>query len=315
VKHPPYQLRPNKAVDRLTLIDLIRLVINPRELCKYTYYSLGGPTLEDFRLIYDFFPEIKMVCIESDEQTYRRQKFHIPCRSHRLKLRNERFSSFLAQYEARDERSIFWLDYTDLTFSQIEEFVELVGKVAPSSIVKVTLRSNPMDYKAEKSAEEFKKQFKTMLSDFSEPLPSRVEGFAVLVQKMLQIASQTALPSAMPLMFLPLSSFYYIDSVGIFTLTGIVCQRTDENSVRKTFKNWRFANLDWQQPQAINVPNLSTKERLHLQRYLPRAGDAGKALRRTLGYLIDETKEGTEAQLQQYANFYRYYPYFIKAAP
>jgi len=299
----------------LTLIDAIRLVTRPRELNKYTYYSLGGPTLEDFRLIYEFYPEVKMVCIERNEQTYRRQKFHLPCRSRRLKLVNTAFSSFLTHYEARDERSIFWLDYTDLEFSNFDDFMELLGKVGSNSIVKITLRSNPVDYKQEKQAEEFKKKFSAMLPGASEPLPSRLDGFATLVQKMLQIASQTALSSAMPLMFLPISSFYYIDAVGIFTLTGIVCNRVDEVSIRKVFKKWQFANLEWDPPKEINVPDLSTKERLHLQRHLPHAGNAGKALRRALGYLIDENKGRTEDQLQQYANFHRYFPYFIKAIP
>jgi putative O-methyltransferase len=315
VKHPPYHLRPNKAVDRLTLIDAIRLITKPATLSKYTYYSMGGPTLDDFRLIYEFYPEIKMVCIERDEQTHRRQRFHLPCRSHRLKLVNEPVTSFLTHYDAKDEMSIFWLDYTDLEFSHFEDFMESLGKVGSNSIVKITLRSNPIDYKEEKEAEKFKKKFNAMLPDASAPLPSKVDAFATLVQKMLQIAAQTALPSAMPIMFLPVSSFYYIDAVGILTLTGIVCNRSDEGSIRKSFKKWQFANLNWDPPKEINVPNLSTKERLHLQRHLPCGGNAGRALRRALGYLVDENKDRTELQLQQYANFHRYFPYFIKAIP
>ena len=315
MSQPAYHLRPNKAVDRLTLIEVIRLCTKQTDLRKYTYYSMGGPTLEDFRLIYEFFPEVKMVCIEHDEQIHKRQRFHLPCRSHRLKLVNETFSSFLTHYEANDERSVFWLDYTDLEFSHFEDFMNLLGKVGSNSIVKITLRSNPIDYKEEQDAEDFKKKFNAILPDASEPLPSRLEGFATLLQTMLQIASQTALPSAMPLMFLPISSFYYADSVGIFTLTGIVCSRTDEASIRKLFREWRFVNFNWGAPAPINVPNLSTKERLHLQRHLPSAGNAGKALRRALGYLIDGNRSQTELQLQQYADFHRYFPYFIKAIP
>jgi hypothetical protein len=315
MKHPPYHLRPNKAADRLTLIDAIRLVAKHEELDEYTYYSMGGPTLEDFRLIYEFYPEIRMVCIERDLNTYKRQRFHLPCRFHRLKLENIQFKSFLAQYEAKDEKSIFWLDYTDLEFSHFDDFMELLGKIAENSIVKLTLRSNPLDYKEEKKADEFRKKFDAILPNASEPLPSRLDGFALLVQKMVQIASQTALPGAMPSMFLPLSSFYYNDGTGIFTLTGVVCRRSEEALFRKAFKNWRFSNLDWNNPKEINVPSLSTKERLHLQRYLPSGGNSGKALRRALGYLIDENREQTEIQLQQYADFHRYFPYFIKAIP
>lgn len=132
---------------------------------------------------------------------------------------------------------------------------------------------------------------------------------------MVQIASQQTLPSTGPKIFLPVSSFFYEDGVGMFTLTGIVCASGDEAKIGKLFKSWEFANLDWAAPTEIDVPELSTKERLHLQRQLPRRGNAGRLLRQSLGYLIDKSVEETEAQLQQYADFHRYFPYFIKAIP
>jgi hypothetical protein len=321
LRHPPYHLRLNKAVDRLTLIDAIKHIGRSEDLRAYTYYGMGGPTLEDFRLIYEFFPEIRMVCIEENEDTYKRQRFHLPCRSRRLKLERTAFSSFLAKYEAKDERSIFWLDYLDLQFTSFEEFMELLGKVGAKSVVKITLRCNPPDFldpdteKQLKKQEEFKKKFETVLpSAFTVP-PIELKDLAQTVQEMLQIASQKALPSRVPTMFLPVSSFFYNDGTGMFTLTGVVCLRTSEAEIKSPFANWRFANLKWNAPIEINVPNLSTKERLHLQRHLPHGRNAGKILRRSLGYLIDRDQAQTESQLQQYADFHRYSPYFIKAIP
>ena len=85
--------------------------------------------------------------------------------------------------------------------------------------------------------------------------------------------------------------------------------------MRQVFGGWRFANLDWKAPTEIKLPNLSTKERLHLQRHLPCDDSGGKVLRRSLGYLIDDDEESTERQLQQYGDFHRYFPYFMKAIP
>jgi hypothetical protein len=276
---------------------------------------MGGPTLEDFRLIYEFYPEIRMVCIERDPETYKRQRFHLPCRSHRLKLENTTFQSFLAQYDANDEKSIFWMDYTDLKLAHFDDFMELLGKVGTNSLVKITLRCDPRDYAKTEQAEDFRKKFEALLPNASDPPPAQLDKFALLLQKMVQIASQKALPSAMPSMFLPVSSFYYRDGVGIFTLSGVVCRRTEEVTFRKALKQWPFANMNWNEPREINVPSLSIKERLHLQRHLPSGGNAGRSLRRVLGYLIDEDMEQTETQLQQYADFHRYFPYFIKAIP
>lgn len=315
MRHPAYHLRPNKAVDRLTLIDAIRLLAGPDELQRYTYYGMGGPTLEDFRLIYEFYPEIKMVCIEKNDDTYKRQRFHLPCGSHRLKLQKILLTSFLAQYEAKDQNSIFWLDYPDLEFSNFDDFMNLLGKVGANSLIKITLRCNPLDYKEQGREDEFIEKFRLVLPGSLKALPFRLKDFAHLVQQMLQIAAQTALPSAMPQMFLPLCSFYYKDAAGMFTLTGTVCSRNEQNSVRKRFKGWQLANLDWNEPSEINVPFLSTKERLHVQRRLPCRRNAGRVLRRALGYLIEEDQKLTESKLQQYADFHRYFPYFIKAIP
>ncbi|HUL35772.1 MAG TPA: O-methyltransferase [Candidatus Eisenbacteria bacterium] len=321
MKAPPYHLRPNKAVDRLTLIDAIKLVVAQTELGEYTYYGMGGPYLEDFRLMYELYPHMRMVCIEKDENVCKRQLFHLPCRSHRLRLEKMPLSSFLAKYEAKDEKSIFWLDYTKLRFSYLDEFMDLLGKVGANSLIKITLRCNPPDYQDTQPAEQtkklerFKRTFETVLPTAFSALPVKLEDFALLIQNMVRIASQKALPSATPTMFLPIASFYYSDSSGIFTLTGIVCLRKEMSRFRELFKRWQFANLDWVAPKEINVPSLSTKERLHLQRHLPRRKNAGRRLLRSLGYLIDRDEATTEIQLQQYADFHRYFPYFIKAIP
>lgn len=312
MRHPAYQLRPNKAVDRLTLIDAIRRLGKLGDLSEYTYYGLGGPYLEDFRLLYEFYPEIKMVSIEEDKDTYKRQKFHRPCGTPNLTLKRARFRSFLSHYEAGDKKSIFWLDYTGLEYGHLEEFVMLLGKVAANSMIKITLQAEPREYIHK--ANEFREKFGALMPDRSADPPRVPNGFAYLVQQMVQIASQNALPSAMPLMFLPIPSFHYSDGTGMFTLTGLVCFRAQEDQVRGYFNNWQFANLHWAKPRRIDVPMLSTKERLHLQHQLPRS-NAGRVLRRALGYLIDEDVRRTEFKLGQYADFHRHFPYFMKAIP
>jgi hypothetical protein len=260
-----------------------------------------------------------MVCIENNEDTHKRQRFHLPCHRSRLRLEKKLISSFLAAYEANDERSIFWLDYIDLEFGNLADFMDVLAKVGANSLVKITLRCNPRDYQEPenrlKKDGEFRKKFEKVLPSSFTTLPNRLADLALLIQETVRIASQQALPSAAPKMFLPVSSFFYNDGTGMFTLTGVACLRKDEQELRALFENWQFANLDWNPPTEINVPSLSTTERLHLQRHLPRRRSAGKTLRRSLGYLIDKSSEQTEIQLQQYADFHRYFPYFIKAIP
>lgn len=319
MKHPAYHLRPNKAVDRFLLIEAIRRLGALGSLREYTYYGLGGPYLEDFRLLYEFCPEIGLVSIEEDEQTFKRQKFHLPCGT--LRIARAQMKSFLVQYEPQDMKSIFWLDYTRLEYGNFEDFIALLSKAAEYSMVKITLPAAPNDY-FDKQGEEpgsrterFRREFGAVLPDSSSSPPLEPRDFASLLQEMLQIAAQKALPSVMPLTFQPVSSFYYADGKGMFTLTGVICPREQKGAVKKAFEDWQFANLNWAKPKRIDVPVLSTKERLRLQGQLPCRQYAGRVLRKTLGYLIDDDRKTTEAKLKQYADFHRHYPYFMKAVP
>lgn len=311
MRHPPYQLRPNKAVDRFTLIEAIRRLEKLCNLRKYTYYGLGGPYLEDFRLLYEFCPEIAMVSMEEDKETYKRQKFHLPCG--KVQLKKMEFHTFLNQYEPRDKKSIFWLDYTHLEYPCFDDFMALLVKVGEKSMIKITLRSEPRDF-VDKAAD-FRRQFDTVMPDPSADPPATFEDFAYLLQGMLGVAAEQALPSTTRLVFQPVSSFYYADGVGMFTLTGVVWPRSELGDVKKAFRNWEFANLTWERPRLISIPILSAKERLHLQSCLPRRTSRGTTLLAKLGYLIDDDIPQTEAALEQYAAFHRYSPYFLRGVP
>jgi hypothetical protein len=313
MKHPPYPLRPNKSVDRLAMIESIRRLGRIAELSGYTYYGLGGPYLEDFRILYELCPELALVSIERDGETLKRQEFHRPCCSPRLKLLRGDVTSFITTYDPRDAGSIFWLDYVDLAYGSFEDFMALLGKVPDLSMVKVTLRAEPRDY--QDNGESFRRQFGEFMPDRLADPPARLDGFARLLQSMLQIAAQRALPAALPHTFQPVCSFCYADKAGIFTLTGVVCSRQQQSDLRKAFRDWELANLRWNPPRHIDVPYLSTKERLHLQSHLPCRRYAGRAMRKALGYLIDDDWHMTEARLTQYADFHRYFPYFMKGTP
>ena len=311
VKSPSYHLRPNKSVDRLALIEAIRYLEKTNNISEYTYYGLGGPYLEDFRLLYEFCPGIKMVSIEENPEVFKRQNFHLPCGS--IKLERSTTDTFLTNYQAKGKKSIFWLDYTGFEYKHIEEYMALLSKVTAGSMVKITLRAEPKDYIDK--GDNFRKMFESIMPDSSVDPPRVIGEYAKLIQDMIQIATQRALSGAMPNAFQPLSSFYYSDGTGIFTITGMVCLREDVDIIKSTYKDWRLANLNWNNPKKIDIPILSTKERLLLQRHLPSTKNTGELLLDTLGYLIDENREKTVDQLEQYSEFHRYSPYFMRATP
>ena len=320
---PAYHLRPNKAADRFALLEAIRRLpmLGGGGLENYTYFSLGGPYLEDFRLLYEFCPEMSMISIEDNSEICKRQKFNLPFRT--LKLIEEDMSSYIRRYDPGDNKSVFWLDYTRLEYSYFQDFEALLETMASDSMIKITLRADPRDYwilkptrLKKKQAQRFKKKFERVMPDSSVNPPRSPEKLAYLLQEMLQIVSQKVFPpTASSRSFVPVSSFYYSDGVWMFTLTGIVCDNDGICDVKRVFRNWDFANLEWDLPTRIAVPVLSTKERLHLQGLLPIKNNPGSRLRKQLGYLIEDDLHETENALTQYAAFHRYSPYFMRGVP
>lgn len=294
-------------------MDAIGQLDRLHPLHTYTYYGFGGPYLEDFRLLYERYPSVKTISIERDGEVLKRQKFHKPYAT--LELEPIELKSFISDYEPADHRCIFWLDYTDLRYSNFEEFNALIVKVAADSLIKITLRAQAKDFIEDSAQEQFRERFSALMPDPSATLPNSPDAFASLVQAMVQIAIQKALPAATGMTLQPICSFYYSDGTFMLTVTGIVCARSERIAVRENFQKWSLSSLNWAKPKRIDVPTLTTKERLLLQEFLPCQRYSGRMLRRKLGYLIDDTKAKTESRLKQYEQFHRYYPYVMRAVP
>jgi len=304
-----YHLRANKAVDRLMLIETLRRVGRPNEIAQYTYYGFGGAYLEEFRLLHDYFPELPLVSIEVNKEIIKRQDFHRPCEN--INLKSVSFKEFLTTYNSSDMKSIFWLDNTGASYGHFEDFITLVGRVAAGSIIKITLSANHGTVRSDG----FQSRFRGLIPATQRRLPINHLEAAVYLQGMLKIAAQRAFERASGFIFQPIASFYYDDSSPMLTLTGMVVPPAEVDQTRRLFDSWQFANLNWAAPRLIDMPVLTAKERLHLQRFLPTGADAGRILFEQLNYCTEDNEAETIAKLQQYSEFYRYYPLFIRAIP
>ena len=328
MKHPAYHLRVNKIAERLAFVEAIRRLDKLSEggLSDYTYYGLGGPYLEDFRLLYEHCPEVGMVSIEDNPDTFERQKQHLPCSKVSLQLSD--MSTFVTRHDFSVQKCIVWLDYVDLEYKQFGDFMALVSMVPANSMIKITLRCEPSDYWSEidgelirrsDNSEKFASEFDELLGNSVSRIPRSPVKFAGLLQRMVQVAVGRALPAnASSFVFVPVSSFRYADGDGIFTLTGVVCHHDARRQVEELFGDWSLANLTWNPPMLIDLPVLSTKERLDLQSLLPlspSADPAGRILRKSMGYSIHDGPDLTEAALEQYARFHRFAPYLVRGIP
>lgn len=327
MKHPPYHLRMNKTVDRYLLVEIMSRIGRMFSMAEYTYYGFGGPYLEDCRLLHEFFFDMKLVSIERDRETFKRQKFNRF--SKKLHLINKDIKSFLAQDFAGKGKEVFWLDYVDNRYNRFVEFMEVLQKVGEYSVVKITLPAvfsdNPFGRlaAADRSLNKWQLEFiDNFNKEYRDVIPSRlVDGKYLYRDKplellpiMLRIAAEKALPTSGGIVYRCLNVAHYNDGTPMLSVAGITCPVEKVGAIDALFADWKFNSLSWDPVRKIDMPFLSMKEILKLESQLPTEAEDGIKMAETLGYIIDKDHTTSLEKLRQYEYFYRYYPRFVRAS-
>lgn len=226
-----------------------------------------------------------------------------------MKLIKKDFADFLLNF-SDSGRVIFWLDYTDRELKRFNEFRSILEKVSEGSVVKITIRAERDRQNLAKFMQQYPKICPSLTSHDSINEASKL---VKVLQDMLQIVSQRALPASGESVFQLLNSSYYREPTRMLSVTGIVCNKNERLEIRQLFNDWKFVNLSWKDPHKIDVPFLSIKEKLHLEKHMPTLDKTGHALSQVLDYKIDKGTEHME-KLKQYEEFYQYYPYFARVS-
>lgn len=336
--HPAYHLRPNKAIDRFVFLEIIRTLELRCTLRNYKYIGLGGPYLEDFRLLSQQFPKMHLICVEKDEETHKRQKFHL-C-SRQMTCIHRGLGDYIATNFPSADPVVVWADYTDMDRECISEVADIARKAVPGSLLRVTVRAESTVYRKlqisihkypkcvpPKKAAEFnliKKYYSTDIATDGASFPIdwfdwkefSLDNYPRLLARILSSTIECA--CTRPKTFLPIHAVKYSDGTIMLSLTGMICLDSDCKSLSEhfrehcTFYTSRIDELD-----VIDVPNLTTKERLHLEAILPTKRFSGDESVSHLGYLIegDNSEDKSRLKMQQFEKYYRLYPYFGKILP
>ncbi len=321
----PYQLRPNKAVERLLFIDLLSRLDPALGIAhNYDYYGFGGPQMEDFRLMHERFANAPMVSLEREEEVRKRQKFNIPHTNLHCKLQSS--SDFVFIKSPLKRRSIIWLDYTAPSerVKQIAEFQSLLRRVREFSIVKITLNASVgslggVTGQTGLSALRLSK----FMDQFGRFFPGGLEEGAVTMKhfsgSLLQVVKEAAAESLKnrgEWRFQPLISTQYADGQTMLTITGLVCRRDGVVNTLQVSElaTWPYACLDGERIVDIDVPELTLKERIYVNQLLPKHEEDVAAIQSKLGFLLAETEAESLRKLHNYVYFHKHYPHFGKVA-
>ena len=320
----PYHLRQNKAVDRYAFIELLARIDRFLPILEYRYIGFGGHSLEDFKYIHDRFGLKNMTSIESDEEVFKRQEFNQP--SGCIDRINQGSSEFIDDYN-REEKTISWLDYVEAAKlrTQVEEFQQVIIKSDIFDIIKITLNANLSEYQAaeESRSDEIQARridkLKEMLgeedlfpsADISPRMMTHKE-FPYVLNMTLKHAANLALKGKKDIYFQPLTCFSYQDGQQMMTLTGIILDDEESESFfdKTSLKAWELSKTDWSKPRPIDIPDLTIRERLFIDRLLPNS--TPEEIQDKLEFQFDRSEKKSIDMLRTYIMFYRQSPYFSR---
>lgn len=337
--HPAYHLRPNKAVDRFLFMQLLRALDARCSLSNHTYVGFGGPYLEDFRLLAHDFPTMRLVSIEKDGETHKRQKFHQCART--MEFVHGTMGEFLEKSFPSASPVIVWADYTDVSRECMSELSDMVRQAVPTSMLRITVRAEtpvpdqlglpetfrypPRVPRGKKSAfEKIRDQYQRGMAVDGVTFPDRwfdwsefsEDRFPVLLDRMLRSVAEGS--CVHPKAFLPLHSVKYSDGTIMLSVTGMLCLETELDEITEHFRV--RSGIGCSTPDSldsIDVPALTAKERLHLEKLLPAKNTDGAVSMEGLGYLIegDEEEAASKAKMAQYERYHGLYPLFGRVVP
>ena len=309
----------------MDIIDFVRVWNGPKQ---YTYASMGGQFLEDFKSVYDRFGFEALVSVEQNEVTWKRQLFNLPLGF--IDCQNKTSGEFVEQYESLIEQAegtqvIVWLDFAEANNRgvQLQEYQSLVERLIPGDIVKVTLNANPQSKKQRykyPSNEDFEvvainSLRKELGNDYT---PNEInsndlkpKAFAKLLAGSIKTAALRGIEGASDNGILPLGSYRYSDGEHqMLTVTALVTNDELQEKLEsdEAFLDWPLRSTAWDDVHNIRVPSLSQKERQFINERIGKKQP--HEIHSEMPFWLEDEEHDSQALLRDYVAHYRRYPSF-----
>ncbi|MCL6563863.1 MAG: hypothetical protein K6U87_12745 [Firmicutes bacterium] len=330
----PYQLRINKAVDRHLFIEAIQRIARllSLDLRRYGYVGMGGPFLEDFRLVYASLEITNLLSLETSQAVVQRQEFNKPLAFIQCKCMST--GDYVTQFNP-DGPLIIWFDYTDpqKIGVQIREVQGLIAKLQCHDILKITVNANVRTLgeegagkKADKTddiAEQRQMELKRRLGEYyiqdltkDDFQPKR---YPATLFKIFKYALGKGMEGRSEI-FVPLTAFTYNDYMHpMLSFSGIICLDDERSRIVEEVASWPFRQPGpsvgdlWGDPQPIRVPNLSLRERLAIEQKLPKLVDQTvDSVAKEFAFVVEGMSTEPATAIRDYATYARYLPYLVQ---
>ncbi len=320
----PYKLRPNKAVDRELFLSLLLRLAATLNIENYRYVGLGGPFLEDFRLIHARLAIGDLVSIECEKNVYHRQKFNRPVDC--ITCINSTLEEYIDSTDF-EKPVIIWFDYTDpgAITDQIERFSRTISEVQVNSVLRVTLNANPTslgkpdpnevavevgsmaNHSTQKKTvqewrlDRFRERLGTLFPSGLKSDGMTFKNFGRSVLSALYLAVEKEALSLADRKIIWSLATHYADGQPMVTATLIVCG-PDDDSLKSIVKGWEYYSTP-DSPLLLDMPALSTLERLTME--------SSEDARNRLGFDLPRS-DMDQDPFVSFKKFYRVFPHFSR---
>ena len=311
----PYNLQPNKAVDRELFLSLLARLAVKLKIEKHQYISLGGPFLEDFRLVHARLGIDDMVCVEREKEVHKRQLFNRPVNC--INCIHETLEGYIEDKDFK-KPVIIWFDYTAPKYiaDQINKFTWAIRNVPINSVLRITLNANPSslvtppDLTEEELQEwrltKFKERLGNLCPNNLKPEGMIFNNYGKSVLKALYLAVDNNRNSALDRKIVWSLATHYADGQAMVTATLVVCDAQD-CTVENLVRGWSYYS-DPNSPLTLDMPVLSTFERLTLEKL---AKKPSKNLKKKLKFDLPKPYMGSDP-LETFKKFYKVFPHFLR---
>ena len=320
----PYQLRPNKFIDRQVFLDLLsRLLphIGP-ENCAYV--SMGGRHMVDHAAIYRRLGISNLLSFDRDQQVVCRQNFNRPiaqtiCREMESGNIPGQLDAILDEFSSA-ENVVLWLDYTDPSarLSQLQELVETLKSLRAKDIVRITMNAHvgtigaPNNWKDRGYKSPAAARCAKLRGQLGDLLPNEItavdeHSFPYDLSKSIKLAVSKAQYERADVRFELLLLTTYKDGQRMLTASLRVVEPPLSKNRATEIDSWPFRSRNWSDVLHIDAPDLSLREKHKIDQYLGRS--PGYILDR-LNFLLAEDREESIRAIKSYKRLHRYYPAF-----
>lgn len=322
-----YRLRPNKAVERRMLGEMLSRIDKIADLSGYRYIGFGSTYFADFSLFHRTLGIDDMISIEGDDKVLERCRINKPYNC--IELRSGKSGEVLPELDLADRPSIIWLDYDGPLMDYVFEDINTVlTSVTPGSffIISVNadftkIRLGAEKEKGSKKSERCKNYFKTLIG--SGRFPEKYEStglkqsdyheiiYRTVINEMEAAAIRNPGTEEGPLKFHQAVHFKYSDGAQMLTIGGFIFSEAKE---KITVKTMGLADLPYYRNSGetfeISCPVLSIKETNELNALLPAKIDKLE----DIDSINDLNEYPIDNQyIYEYSRLYRYYPSYIES--